>query len=1015
MQRPRGLIHSKTLVPAVGEGTIERPRVLRALTEAAEGRRILLVVAPAGSGKTTAVSQLVRARAGPHAWLSLWDSDDGPGRFTSYLAAAVAAIDPEAAARTRRFLEDGLAPEDCAALLGEELPPGATVVLDDLHHVEARAPVLRALRAFLDATTEGTLVVLVSRRLLHVDLARDVLAGRVGEVSEDELAFRPDEVAALLDARGLAQPPAGIAASGGWAAGIVFDALRGGPAAEAGPAADDPFFAYLGSEVLGALPPGLRARVLSSALLDVVDPRRLATLLGVESADAEYAEICRHHLPGTVSEEGLRYHPRFREFLLTVLAREHPEDLRTVRARYARALLADGHAEEAADALIAAGELGEAQDVVAAAAGSVMRRGDWDKALAWCAALGEDALAARGDLRGVQVRALLMSRRQDDLEDLVRRLRASGEFGRLREEAPDVAAWAAWALHVSGDWAGMLALTPPDDATRRARVIRYIAQTAIGDTPPRPFAGDELDRAWPLHVALQSALYYRGAFAEVERLAWAAAERGPVTATLAEIYRIAVLRARGDLADARAVLDATAPRIRASRFIEFWQQVDAELSFAEGDHDRGLHLIRAARMTSRQHGYRLADRAVFAVVEGRMLVRMGQLPEALEVLGAAGAWCADRGLGCFREWADTWYAIGRLALGGDPDGPHDMLVTAIAGMERAGRRLELPAARVALAECRWRRGDEAGHDAAADAAHAAAVGMGTLGPLLVALATMPDVLARRIDASPADDPRWRSLASADGATSGRTTVSGARVVVRTLGTAALEAGGTTLAGLSPKAVELAAAVASAGPGGADRAALAGELFEGSIDGANHLRQLVHRLRRALPGDVTLASSQGRLAWLPADAVVAEDRVLEALLSRARREVGAARHATLAAALGMAGRGEFLPGAEGDVAARRRAELGGRIADARREHARDLLAAGRPAQAAEVARAAVGADPYREDGWQILIRASAAADGPASALPPYLECAAALAGVGLSPSTETRALLARLRGGDATDV
>ncbi|HTI35777.1 MAG TPA: hypothetical protein VL422_19020, partial [Miltoncostaea sp.] len=99
MTSPRGLIASKTLVPAVGAGTIARPRVLTALLAAAEGRRILLVVAPAGSGKTTAVAQLVHARSGPHAWLSLWESDDGPGRFTTYLAAAVAEIDPDAAER----------------------------------------------------------------------------------------------------------------------------------------------------------------------------------------------------------------------------------------------------------------------------------------------------------------------------------------------------------------------------------------------------------------------------------------------------------------------------------------------------------------------------------------------------------------------------------------------------------------------------------------------------------------------------------------------------------------------------------------------------------------------------------------------------------------------------------------------------------------------------------------------------------------------------------------------------
>lgn len=1014
MPTPRGLIQSKTLMPPVGDETIARPRVLEAMAAAVAGRRILTVVAPAGSGKTTAVAQLVRARPGAHAWLSLWESDDGPGRFTSYLAAAVGAIDPDAAARIRHFLEDGLAPGDCAALLGESLPAGATVVLDDLHHIEARAPVLRALRAFIDAAGDDALIVLVSRRSLRIQLDRDLLAGRVGTLPEEVLAFRPDEIAALLDARALGGRAAEVAASsGGWAAGIVFEALRGGAGA-GDPAAEDPFFSYLGSEVLDGLPPGLRERVLGSALLDVVDARRLGSLAGEGPADALFAEICRQHLPGTLGEDGLRYHPRFREFLLSVLARERPGELRELRARYGRALLADGHPEEAVDALLAGGARAEAEELLPTAAPLLMRRGDWDKALAWCAELGEEALARSPALRGVQVRCLLMSRRQDDVEDLVRRMRASGELDRLVTEAPDVAAWAAWSLHVGGDWEGMLDLTPPPTATRRARVIRFIAGTGLGEDPPRGWEPDELDRPWPLHVALQSAFYYRGDFAAVERLAWAAAGRGPVTATLAEIYRIAVLRARGDLADARAALESATPRVRASRFIEFWQQVEAELAFAEGDHERGLHLVRAARVTSRHHGYRLADRAVFAAIEGRMLVRTGMLPEALEVLGAARSWCVPRGLRCFREWADVGLATARLALGGDPEPAHALLREAIDGMERAGRRLELPAAHVAMAEALWRRGDEAGHDAAADAAHAASVSMGTLGPLLTALEAMPDVLARRIDAAPEDDVVWRPLGRVGAAAgAGRTSLDGARLVVRTLGATALECAGAPVAPLSSKAVELSAAVAAAGPVGVARPALAAALFADSLDAGNHLRQLVHRVRRALPAGVVLASAEGRLAWAPPEVVAVEDRVLEALLARAGREVGRRRLDTLDAALRMADRGPFLPGVEGEAATRRRGEVAAMVSDARRDQARELLAAGRPARALGAARAAVADEPYREDGWQLLMRAAAAAEGPASALPPFLACADALADVGLAPSPVTRELLERLRGGRAT--
>src|SRR4029079_1117629 len=89
----------------------------------------------------------------------------------------------------------------------------------------------------------------------------------------------------------------------------------------------------------------LRGPVLRSALLDVVTPGRLATLLGVPSADETFTAICRHHLPGTVDAEGLRYHPRFREFLLAELRRGGADDLRALRVRYGRALLAEGRGE----------------------------------------------------------------------------------------------------------------------------------------------------------------------------------------------------------------------------------------------------------------------------------------------------------------------------------------------------------------------------------------------------------------------------------------------------------------------------------------------------------------------------------------------------------------------------------------------------------------------------------------------------------------------------------------------
>ena len=280
--------------------------MLGTLAEAAEGRRILLVVAPAGSGKTTAVVQLLRSRPGPHAWLSLGESDDGPGRFMTYLAAAIAAVEPDAAERTRRLLEDGLAPEDCAAMLAEELPAGRDGGASTTSTTSRTAPPVLARAAGVLAATvaPGALVVLVSRRLLHVDLGRDVLTGAAGACPGGGARVTGDEVGALLEAHGVdARAGRGGAASGGWAAGIVFDAVRGRRAAP-GAAARRPVLRVPGSRGAGALAPDVRAAVVRSAVLEIVEPPGLATLLGVPSADAVLPEICRQHLPATMDARG---------------------------------------------------------------------------------------------------------------------------------------------------------------------------------------------------------------------------------------------------------------------------------------------------------------------------------------------------------------------------------------------------------------------------------------------------------------------------------------------------------------------------------------------------------------------------------------------------------------------------------------------------------------------------------------------------------------------------------------
>jgi ATP/maltotriose-dependent transcriptional regulator MalT/DNA-binding SARP family transcriptional activator len=1007
----RPTITAKLRPPPPASVLVERPRVQTALARAAEGHLVVVLVAGAGSGKTTEASRFLGGRAGKRAWLTADSSDRASGRFVSYLAAAVGTVDPGLDAMVQELLADGMLAEDCAALLAERLGPGWTIVIDDLHHLEPDAQSLGPLRTFVRGLPADVLTVLVSRRMPSVDLPGELLRGTLSGVFDTELAFDLDETHTLLAAhRSSGNPEAIWRATGGWAAGIVFEALRRPEGPWGASSADDPLFSYLGGEILEGLPARLRRALLRTAVLDTVTAERLERLPH-ERPPVLLEELARLHLPATAEGGALRYHPQFREFLEHRLAREMPGEMPVLLGSYGRRLAEEGFREEAVDVLLQGGLLDEAEELAETVVTALRRRGDWGKILAWTEALGEGAVRRRPILREVQVRALLNTRRQMELEDLVHDMLAEGEIGELVESSPDVASWAVWALHGSGEWAKLIPLLPPRGRSRVGEVMRYMLVSTVARDPPEDLAESALARMHPLHVVLQEALYFQGRFDAASRLAEvAAASGGPVTAAVAQVHRVNVLRAHGETAAARRVLESVPDSIRTSRFIEFWLHAEAELCLEEGSGDRALELIRAARDASARHGWRVGDGAIFAAVEGRMLVRLGSPGEAAGILGEVRDWCAQRGLASFREWADAWLGGAMLLLDRPPGEARTVLEPTVTSMRRARRHLELPAAAAFLAEAEWRLGNEDAHDEAAEVAYAAAEQCGTLHPLMVALDLVPGVLARRLDCEgPDSERRWSSLVPLRTPAPVAPEIEGARLRVRTLGPPVLELDGEPLANVPLKAIELAAEIARSGPPGVPRSQLIGSLFEGSRDGPNYLRQLVFRLRRVLPSDLELRSTGRRLAWRPAELVASDDALLESLYRRARTEVGPAREETLATALELAERGPYMEGLDDESVIERRRALSTVAMDVHLEFARTMRAAGRPGDAVAALQAAIEVDPYREDAWQELMRIHARLEGPASVARVFLECRRSLSEVDLEPSGDTRMLLERLRG------
>src|SRR5690349_14766148 len=90
---PTPILATKLYLPPLRPNVVSRPRLLERLNEGLH-RKLTLISAPAGFGKTTLLSEWLAEGARPVAWLSLDEADSDPTRFLTYLVAAVQTIVP---------------------------------------------------------------------------------------------------------------------------------------------------------------------------------------------------------------------------------------------------------------------------------------------------------------------------------------------------------------------------------------------------------------------------------------------------------------------------------------------------------------------------------------------------------------------------------------------------------------------------------------------------------------------------------------------------------------------------------------------------------------------------------------------------------------------------------------------------------------------------------------------------------------------------------------------------------
>ena len=296
---------------------IKRPRLTRMLDES--GARIILLVAPAGYGKTTLAHEWLEDKRA--AWYRGSYASADVAALAVGLATAAAEIVPNAGDRMRQRLRATDRPEDDAAILAEMLadditdwPNDAWLVIDD-YQFAMDSP---SCEAFVDVMCASSSVqaLITTRRRPRWATARRRLYGELIEIDRVLLAMNATEAAAVLGQRGERSSALVLEASG-WPAVLGLAALSRSslPPTDTLPQA---LYEYFAEELYQAADPEVRWGLCQLAVPPSVDLDLASRVLG--SADPNL--LLEHAVNlGVLNPNRDRFelHPLLRRFLETKL------------------------------------------------------------------------------------------------------------------------------------------------------------------------------------------------------------------------------------------------------------------------------------------------------------------------------------------------------------------------------------------------------------------------------------------------------------------------------------------------------------------------------------------------------------------------------------------------------------------------------------------------------------------------------------------------------------------------
>ena len=409
------LLSTKLGLPQSRPTLVSRPRLIEKLNHG-QPRKLILISAPAGFGKTTLAVEWLRQVDHKTSWLALESSDSDPARFLFYFIAALKVIEPGIGERTQAMLTDpsAMASETVLTNLVNEIagiPNTFTMALDDYHVIES-LQVHQLLVFLVEHQPVQMQLLVITREDPPIPLPRLRARGQVSEIRQNDLCFNTQETHEFLqDVMSLSVPRESISAlerrTEGWIAGLQLAALsmqgqrdlKGFVKQFTG--SNRFVLDYLMEEVFTRQSIEIRDFLLRTAHLErMCGPLCDFILDRTDSQELlEYLEQANlFTFPLDQSRTWYRYHRLFAELLRTRYNAQSPSGVIEMHRRASRWHQAEGLLEGAVHHAIAAQDWDAAADLIQQINSGLMKRGEILTLLGWYRSFPDEVLSTNPGL-----------------------------------------------------------------------------------------------------------------------------------------------------------------------------------------------------------------------------------------------------------------------------------------------------------------------------------------------------------------------------------------------------------------------------------------------------------------------------------------------------------------------------------------------------------------------------------------------------------------------------------------